>query len=246
LREAGRGASPLSTGCGCPRWRVVPGSAVRGLGRAAPRARSCEIASVFDFRGILAAYELSEFRDHGPGRSAAGTTRTKRGPRGPGPEAGNAQPTGTGPGTTAPDTGLAASPAPLGPAPPRLAVRLCGPRGAGPRASPGTDCSRYALAWLSRAVRSHCSLQVVLPAAEALIWPVKLPWTVDRQISGNSLPRYDRGSFGADIAPNDTRSQVRGGTNRGITFKTTSVWGLFAAMTHDHGGLSGKQNAPSG
>jgi hypothetical protein len=30
------------------------------------------------FRGILAAHELSEFRDHGPSHGAAGTTRTQR------------------------------------------------------------------------------------------------------------------------------------------------------------------------
>jgi hypothetical protein len=33
------------------------------------------IAKDFDFHGILTAYLLSEFHDHGSGRDAAGTTR---------------------------------------------------------------------------------------------------------------------------------------------------------------------------
>jgi hypothetical protein len=61
---------------------------VRGLGRGT-RARRDEIDKDFDFRGILTGNELSEFRDHGPGRAGAGTTRTKRAD-GLGPEAGNA------------------------------------------------------------------------------------------------------------------------------------------------------------
>jgi hypothetical protein len=55
-------------------------SAVRGLdatptGRDAVPARGV-IAQVFVFRGILTATELSKFREHRPGRGAAGTTRT--------------------------------------------------------------------------------------------------------------------------------------------------------------------------
>jgi hypothetical protein len=36
------------------------------------------IANDFAFRGISAANELSEFRDHGPGGGAVGTNRTER------------------------------------------------------------------------------------------------------------------------------------------------------------------------
>src|ERR1700722_3237518 len=56
---------------------------VRGLVPGA-RARG---AAGFSFRGGLTANELSELRDHGPGRRAAGTSRTKRTP-GPGGKAG--------------------------------------------------------------------------------------------------------------------------------------------------------------
>src|SRR6202035_2227457 len=56
---------------------------VRGLVPGA-RARG---AAGFSFRRVLTANELSELRDHGPGRSAAGRSGTKRTP-GPGGKAG--------------------------------------------------------------------------------------------------------------------------------------------------------------
>jgi hypothetical protein len=55
----------------------VPVSAVRGLGRSS-HVRGGIIADDFVFRGISAANRLSEFRDHGPGPGAAGTTWTAR------------------------------------------------------------------------------------------------------------------------------------------------------------------------
>jgi hypothetical protein len=46
--------------------------------RGTPRARCGVIAKDFAFRGISAANELSDYRDHGPGRGAGWTNRTKR------------------------------------------------------------------------------------------------------------------------------------------------------------------------
>jgi hypothetical protein len=47
-------------------------------GERHPRAGRSLIAKAFAFRGISAANKLSKYRDHGPGRDTAGTTRTKR------------------------------------------------------------------------------------------------------------------------------------------------------------------------
>src|ERR1700722_12416714 len=60
-----------------------------GPARGRPRWGRGLIDIDFAFHVDSAAYELRNPHDHGPGHRSAGTTRTKRGARGPAAEAGS-------------------------------------------------------------------------------------------------------------------------------------------------------------